>query len=92
MFGSRTTLITYDEEMSDIILYMILSTLVKSLEDSCLLIKGASKTTKNKAKYQKGGFIEMLLGKLSANLFGNMLARKSVLRAGEATIRTGQDF
>ena len=36
--------------------------IVKSLEDSGLLIKGVSGTIKNDAKEQKGGFLSMLLG------------------------------
>ena len=35
--------------------------MVKSLEDSGLLIKGISETIKNEAKEQKGGFLGMLL-------------------------------
>ena len=36
--------------------------IVKSLEDSGLLLKGVSKTIENEAKVQKGGFLSMLLG------------------------------
>ena len=36
--------------------------IVKSLEESGLLIKGVSETIKNKAKKQKDGFLSMLLG------------------------------
>ena len=32
----------------------------------------------------------MLLGKLSASLFGNLLAGKATIRAGKSTIRTGE--
>ena len=38
--------------------------IVKSLKESSLSIKGVSKTIKNEAKEQKGGFLEMLLGTL----------------------------
>ena len=38
----------------------------KSLEESGLLLNGVSKTTKNEAKSQKGGFVGMLLGTLDA--------------------------
>ena len=34
----------------------------------------------------------MLLSTLGASLLGNMLAEKGVIRAGEGTIRAGQDF
>ena len=50
--------------------------IVKSLEDSGLLLKEVSETIQNEAKVQKGGFINMLLGALGASLLGNMLAGK----------------
>ena len=42
--------------------------IVKSLEDSSLLLKGVSKTIQNGAKEQKGGFLSMLLGTLDVSL------------------------
>ena len=36
--------------------------IVKSLEESGLLVKGISETIKNEAKEQKGGFLPILLG------------------------------
>ena len=47
--------------------------IVQVLEDSNILLKGVTKTIKNKTKEQKGGFIGMLLGTLGACLLGNML-------------------
>ena len=41
--------------------------IVKSLEESGLLIKSVSKTIKNEAKEQKGEFRSMLLGTLGAD-------------------------
>ena len=38
--------------------------IVKSLEDSGLLLNGITETVKNGVKEQKGGFFSMLLGKL----------------------------
>ena len=46
--------------------------IVKSLEESGLLIKGVSETIKNEAKEEKGGFLEMLLGILGASLLENL--------------------
>ena len=75
--------------------------IVKSLEDSGLLIKGVSETIKNEAREQKGGFIGMLLDILGASLLGTLLTGKGVIatsqgqgtiRAGEGTVRAGQDF
>ena len=48
--------------------------IVKSLQDSGLLLEGVSETIKNEAKEQKGGFLSMLLDTLRASLLGNMLA------------------
>ena len=87
MFRSgNTTLIISNEEKNDIM------KIVKSLEESRLLIKGVSETTKNEAKEQKLGFLATLLGTLGASLLGNLLAGKGTIRAGDGTVRAGQDF
>ena len=57
----------------------------KSLEESGLLIKGVSKTIKNEAKEQKGGFLGVILGTSGASLLENLLT-------GKDTIRLGKDF
>ena len=44
--------------------------IVKSLEESELLIKGISETIKNGAKEEKGRFLPMILGKSAAILLG----------------------
>ena len=73
-----TTLIISNNEMNDII------KIVKSLEDSGVLLKGVSKTIKHEAKEERGGFLSMLLGTLGASLLGNLLTGgKGVIRAGE---------
>ena len=56
--------------------------IVKSLEDSGLLLKGVSETIQNKAEKQKGGFLIIFLDTLSASLLGNILAGKRIVRAG----------
>ena len=61
--------------------------IVKSTEDSGLLLKGVSKTIKNEAKEQIGGFLSMLLGTLGASLLGNIFAGKGINRAGEEIVR-----
>ena len=67
--------------------------IVKSLEDSGILLKRLSETIKNEAKEQKGGFLLMLLGTLGASLRGDLLIKnlsgRGVVRAGEGTIRAG---
>ena len=71
MFGSGRSsdlashmiiLITSNEEMNDIM------KIVKSLEESGLLMKGTSETIKNEAKEQKGGFLNIFLRILGASL------------------------
>ena len=42
--------------------------IVKSLEDSGLLLKGISETIQNESKEQKGWFLSMLHGTLCASL------------------------
>ena len=66
--------------------------IVKSLEESFFINKNVSKTIKNEAKKQKGGFLGMLFDTLGASLLGNLLIGKGAIRAGESTIRAGQDF
>ena len=50
--------------------------IVKSLEDSGLLLKGVTETVQNEVKEQNRGFFSMLLGTLVANLLGNPLTTK----------------
>ena len=65
MFGSgATTLIISNEEMNDFM------KIVKSLEESGLLIKSISERIKTEAKVQKEGFLSMLLGTLGTSLLG----------------------
>ena len=78
-----TMLIISNDEIRDII------RIVKSLQDSGLLLKGVSKTIQNEAKEQKRGFLSMLLGTLGVSLPGNILAGKGINRAGEEVIRAG---
>ena len=63
--------------------------IVKSLEESGLLIEDMSEIIKNEIKEQKGGFIVKLSGTLDPTLLGSMLG---VIKAGEGMIRAGQDI
>ena len=65
--SSSTALIISNNEIEDII------KIVKSLEDSGLLLKGVTETVQNEVKEQKGGFLSILLGTLGASLLGNLL-------------------
>ena len=84
---NNTILIISNDEMDDIL------KIVKSLEDSGVLLKGVSETIQHDAKEQRGGFPSMLLGILGASLLGDILSKgvsgKGVIRAGEGTIRAG---
>ena len=60
--AKETTIIISNEEMNYII------QMIKSLEESGLLIKRISETIKNEAKKQKGGFLGVLLGTFGAIL------------------------
>ena len=86
--NNNTTLIISNDEMDDIL------KIVKSLEDSGVLLKGVTKTIQNEAKEQRGGFLGMLLGTLGASLLGDLLTKnlsgKGVIRAGEGAIRAGE--
>ena len=69
--------------------------IVQTLEDSNILLKGVTKTIKNEAKEQKGGFLSILMGTLGASLLGNLLAGKGIVRAssgnkkGKGIVRAG---
>ena len=84
---NNTVLIISNDEMDDIM------KIVKSLEDSGVLLKGVSETIQNEAKGQRGEFLSMLLGTLGASLLGDILSKglsgKGVIRTGEETIRVG---
>ena len=57
--------------------------IVKSLEDSGLLLKGVTETVQNEVKEQKGGFLSMLLDTLGPSLLGNLLTGRGIMRAGK---------
>ena len=62
--------------------------IVKSLENSGLLINGVTETVQNEIKEQKGGFLSMLLGKLGASLLGNLLTGKGANKKDKGINRT----
>ena len=80
---NHITLIISNDDMQDLL------KIVKSLEDSGLLLDRITETVENEVKEQKGGFLSMLLGTLGLSLLGNMLTGRGVTRAGEGTIRAG---
>ena len=84
--GHNTTLIISNDEIEDLL------KIIKSLEDSEILLKRVSEKIKYEAKEQRGGFLSMLLGTLGVSLLGEMLfdkKGKGIITAGEATARVG---
>ena len=72
-----TTVIISNDEVDDFI------KIVKSLEDSGLLLKGITETVQNEVKERKRGFLGMLLGTLGASLLGNIMTGRGINRAGK---------
>ena len=83
----NTTLIILNYEINDII------KIIKSLENSGLLLKGVTETVKNEVKEQKGGFLGTLLGTLGVSLLGDLsignIKGNRINRAGERVLRAG---
>ena len=85
--NNNTTLRISNDEMDDVL------KIVKSLEDSRVLLKHISEAIQNEAKEQRGGFLSILLRTLCASLLGDLLTKKlslkGTIRAGEGVIRAG---
>ena len=75
------TLVFSIEDLNDII------KIVKSLEESGLLLNWLNETVENELKEQKGWFLSVLPATLGPSLFGNMLADDGVIRVAEVVIR-----
>ena len=80
MFGSGFTTLIISNEVK----------IVKSLEESGLLIKGVSETIKNEEKEQKGGFLSTLLGTLVVSSL-RRLTGKGTNRTSKGTIRADEN-
>ena len=74
--SGKTTLIISNEDMNNI------TKIIQALEDSCILLKGVTKTIKNETKEQKRVVLSMLLNTLGATFLGNLLAVKGIVRTG----------
>ena len=82
--GSGVKLIIEQEDMNDII------KIIEALENSCILLKGVTKTIENETKEQRGGFLSMLLGTLGVSSLGNLLTGgKGMMRVGDGIVRAG---
>ena len=81
--GKRLTLFISTEDMNDVI------KIIKSLENSGVLIDGVTQTVKDEIKKQEGGFLGALLAPLIASLLQPVISsavkgisRRGVRRAG----------
>ena len=90
--SGNTTLIISNNEIEGII------KIIKSLQDSDLLLQKVTETVQNEVREQKGGFLSMLLGTLGTSLLENLLTGrginragkgKGIIRAGEGIVRAG---
>ena len=68
MVLGQKTLIISNKDMDDVM------KIIKTLEDSGILLNRVTETIKNETKEQKGGFLPMLLGTLGASLLENLLS------------------
>ena len=84
--GNNKRLIISNKDMGDLI------KIVKSLEDSGLLLKRINESVQNEIKEQKGGLLSMLLGTLGASLLGNLLTGKAVNKKGNVIHRAGEEI
>ena len=88
--NNNTTLVISNDEIDDTL------KIVKSLEDSRVLLKGVTETIRNEAKEQRGGFLGTLLGAIGASLLGDLLTKnlsgKGTIRSGEGAIRVEYGF
>ena len=71
--------------------------IVQALENSNILLKGATETIKNETKEQKGGFLGTVVGTLVSILIGNLLSGKGIARTssrnkkGKEIVRSGYE-
>ena len=84
--SGNTTLMISNKDMEDLI------KIVKSLEDSGLLLKEVTESFQNEVNKQKGGFLSMSLGKPCVSLLINTLTGKGIHRAekGKGIHRAGE--
>ena len=78
--SGNTTLIISNEDIEDLI------KIVKSLEDSGLLLNGVTESVQNEVKEQRGGFLSMLLGTLGASLLGNLLTGQGAIATSQGRV------
>ena len=75
--SGMTKLLISNDKMEDVM------KIIKSLDESGILIKCITKTIENETKKQIVGFLAIFSGTVGASLLGNIFAGKSLIRAGE---------
>ena len=65
--GNHTTLLISHDDLNDLL------KVIKSLENSGILLDGITETVKNEVKEQKGGFLSTLLSVLGSALLSNII-------------------
>ena len=66
--------------------------IVKSLEDSGLLLKGVTESVQNEVKEQKREYLIMLFGTLGASLLGNLRTGKAVNKKANEYIEQAKEL
>ena len=66
--------------------------ILKSLEDSGVLINGVTETVKHEIKIQKGGFLEALLGPLAGSLVQPVISWVVKNTSGRGVRRAGRRY
>ena len=84
--GNNKTLIISNKDIDGLI------KIVKSLEDSGLLLKEITESVQNEIKKQKGGFLSMLLVTLGASLLENILTGKGTFQARKRVNKKGKEY
>ena len=84
--GRGFTLFISNENMNDIM------KIIKSLEDSGVLIDGVTETVKHEIKKQKGGFLGALLAPLAASLVQPVISSVVKVISGRGVRRAGRGY
>ena len=84
--GRGFTLLISNEDVNDII------KIIKSLEDSGVLIDGVTETVKHERKKQEGGFVGALLVPLAASLVQPVISSVVKGISGRGVRRAGKGY
>ena len=84
--GKRYTFFISNVDMNDII------KIIKSLEDSGVLIDGVTETVKHEIKKQEGGFLDALLAPLAASLVQPVISSVVKGISGRGVRRAGRGY